>query len=83
MIHKKNLKKKEYGKPAGIQVKPVMLVDISHAGLCSQGKCQPEALCHGVDFTVVRCGHCIARMPMVYTVNLRGPTLPRNNFKCV
>ena len=46
MIHiKKKKKKNECGQPASIQMQPLMLVDVSHAGLCSQGKCQPQALC--------------------------------------
>ena len=44
IFKKSKKKKKKNGKPASIQVQPVMLVDASQTGLCSQGKC-PHALC--------------------------------------
>ena len=45
----------------------------------------PRLSVSGVDLTVVRCGHCIARMPMVYTVNpQRRPYPPLGIIsKCV
>ena len=45
----------------------------------------PRLSVSGVDLTVSRCGHCIARMPMVYTVDpQRRPYSPLGIIsKCV